>query len=575
MIQKRRALLTALIAGGTAVPAGAGCLDWLFHKHHAPVQPYAAALVPATTITPLGPPVAVGAPTITVQPQMQSAFGAVSDMTPVVQPVLAPGPYAANFGAMRPTAAAQIPAYGMTQAINNPSVLTGMPVMPGAPSLPGTAFRAPATATAFYGGAAIPQTSYNAAAAFQGQVPATSLGQPLYAQPQAPITSPGSGFLGRVFGNSYETNYNEIPTTVFRPVQQIDPATGQTVIVQQPCTTTTQQVQRTPYSSLQPTQPAIAAPYYGEPTCGNEFLQGQYAPQQQAMPQQAMPQQFAPEQSVPQPYLPPAQFGPQSSYPPQGTSSGAYGPIGSGVSQATALAPSYGMPQSFNQSAPAAMPSTAPLQGYPGGYSNGLNQSGDATQVQQPRLESARPVLTPPVTSTHPYPADPWQQSQTAFPSHTGAGYRSSESNTGNHQAAHQPSTAQPYAGQPYAGQPTWSSPSTTASENPTKQYSNLPPIPAAHEYRPPAWQNHPGGAGATTAEPAHTPAQQRPLSPPSLNDRTVSTQLQAPDQRYEQSARYASSQQDFERREIDQRHTAKPVAEATRDDSGWFAITP
>src|SRR5690606_6385825 len=100
-----------------AIPAGAGCFDWLFHKHQppaAPVLPYAAGLAPTATIAPLGPPVAVGAPTTTLP------IGSAADLAPVVQPSLN-NAYAANYGGLQPATAAQMPAYALPPApINNP-----------------------------------------------------------------------------------------------------------------------------------------------------------------------------------------------------------------------------------------------------------------------------------------------------------------------------------------------------------------------------------------------------------------------------------------------------------------------
>ena len=188
MIQKRRALVAALIAGGSAIPAGAGCFDWLFHKHQppaAPVLPYAVGLAP--TVTPLGPPVAVGAPATAM------AVGSPADLAPVAQPSLG---YAANYGGLQPATAAQMPAYTMLPApVNNPSVLTGMPVAIGsAPT--GNAL------AAYYGGVPAPAPASNAAAAYPTQLPATAVGQAAYYPPPAPAYN-GCGLLRHPVCNWY------------------------------------------------------------------------------------------------------------------------------------------------------------------------------------------------------------------------------------------------------------------------------------------------------------------------------------------------------------------------------------
>ncbi len=533
MIQKRRALLAALIAGGSAVPAGAGCFDWLFHKHAAPVQPYVVGFAPAATITPLGSPVPIGAPTISMQAPMVQA----SDMTPMGAPALGQGGYVSGYSGISPATAAQMPAYAMVpQPFNNPSVLTGLPVTVGAPSVPVTAFRRSMnpTAVANFGGTSWPQTSYNAAAAFQTQAPTAAMGHPMLVQPQGPVSS-GGGWLGRLFGNSYQTDYNNVPTTVYRPVQQLDPATGQMVIVQQPCTTTTQQVQRTPYASMQHAQPA-GAPYYGEPTCGNE--PSGYLP----------PQQFVPQPSSLQPVQPQPQFAPPPTYAPQASSQqGGYAPIGSGISQTTATSPSYGSPQNYASPIPS---TTAPLQGYPGGYGDAI-QPRDAMPLEQPRLESARPSLSPPATSSPVWSSPSWQE---PWPGNSSAAHRSPEPANG--------------LNSPQFRRETSTHPSAIPSSSGGSQYSNLPPIPAADDYRPPAWTNAPG----SETEPMRSYAapggsQPQPPSPPSLNDRTVSQPPHGSFDRNEQSARYASTQRE------PQAHPIKPIAQAPRDDSGWFAI--
>jgi len=529
MIPTRRALLAAFIVSGSAVQAKAGCFDWLCGKTATPVLPYTVGFAPQTTITPLGPPVAVG-------PPMFSSPAGVVPAAGFAQPgMVNTGAYSANFGAWNTPSALQMPAYGaVPQPINNPSVLTGMPVNPALGQAPVTAFRTninPAFA-APVGNTAIPQTSFNAAAAFQAptQVSPGVMAQPMFAP--APQAASG-GFFGKVFGNNYQTNYNNVPTTVFRPVQQIDPNTGQTVIVQQPCMTNTQQVQRTPYTSLQPA-PA-AQPYYGEPTCGNE------PPRYQSPSQFAPAPQFAPSAQ----YAPQQQYAPSSQYPAQAgtTAPNGYsfngGAVGSGVTQTGAQDYSNGSTATPYNGYVAPIPSTdpAPLQGYPSpqtplppvlnpngstyqngvgnGSTNGYGQPSDQTRVEQPALGASN-----------------WGRSE------------------------------------PQSNQTSRSLPMTTPSTNVSSKYSDLPPIPATDDYSPPSWGNQPKSSArpfdADSARPI-TPAPT--ISPPSWNDRTAQRLTEPRDT--EQSARYASQAQS---RNVSQ--SVAPAKPVKRSDGGWFPIS-
>jgi hypothetical protein len=508
MIQKRRALLAAFIVGSGAQPASAGCFDWLFCKTPTvvttPVLPYSAGFAPQTTITPLGPPVPVGQPVWT-----------------------APAPYAANFGGINPASALQMPAYGaVPQPINNPSVLTGMPVNP---ALTQQSFANP-WATSQAGAFVDPQTSFNAAAAFQSQTPAMIQPAPINALPQPAFTPPPAtgGLFGKVFGNGYQTSYNEVPTTVYRPVQQIDPATGQMVIVQQPCTTSVQQVQRSPYTSLQPAPAPVPQqqPYYGEPSCGGEQAiyqsPNQYAPQGQYAP----PTQYAPQAQ----YAPQTQLPPSAGYPAPITNGGA---VGSGVAQTSGVAPYYGSqaygtqggypPSSYSAPIPSTAPSTtspsaAPLQGYPNGYQNGYDQPSDRSNVDQPSLGATSPGSfgKPPIT------APPLANSST--------------------------------------GAPPSSTPSSTPSTNASSRYSDLPPIPAADDYNPPAW----GGFNASQPSAPQTP--QPKISAPSWNDRTANRVVEP--RSSDTQARYASGTTPRTQQPVSQ-----PAPLPPRDDNGWFAI--
>ncbi len=533
MIPTRRALLAAFIVSGSAVQAKAGCFDWLCGKTATPVLPYTVGFAPQTTITPLGPPVAVGAP-------MFSSPSGVVPAAGFAQPgMVTSGAYSANFGPWNTPSALQMPAYGaIPQPINNPSVLTGMPVNPALGQAPVTMFRTninPAFA-APVGNLAVPQTSFNAAAAFQAptQVSPGVMAQPMFAP--APQTTQG-GFFGKVLGNNYQTNYNNVPTTVFRPVQQIDPNTGQTVIVQQPCLTNTQQVQRTPYTSLQPA-PA-AQPYYGEPTCGNE------PPRYQSPSQFAPQQQFAPSAQ----YAPPQQFAPANQYPaqagmtaPNGYSNGGNA-VGSGVAQTGGQDSSYGAAGNAYNGYAAPIPSTdpAPLQGY----------STPTTPL---------PPVFNPNSSTYP----------------NGSTY---QNGNGSSQGYGQPSD-QTTVEQPELGANNWGRsdresyqtpralPMTTPSTNVSSKYSDLPPIPAADEYNPPSWGNQPKATSRPFDAESARPLTPSPvISPPSWNDRTAQRLAEPRDG--EQSARYVSQAQP---RNIPP--SVSPTQPPKRNDGGWFPIS-
>jgi len=534
MIQNRRALLAAFIVSSSAIPADAGCFDWLFNKHATPALPLAAGTLPPTTITPLGPPVAVGAPIFTspgtvapatgfVQPGMVNQGGFIQQGIPING---APASvYSANFGGFNSPSALQMPAYNAFPVpINNPSVLTGMPVNPNAGPAPVSAFRTtinPALTNQF-GSIPVQQHSYNAAAAFQSQnqLPAGVMAQPAFSP--APQNA-HSSFFGSTLGNGYQTTYNNVPTTVFRPVQQIDPTTGQTVIVQQPCTTTTQQVQRTPYAALQPAPLPSTQPYYGEPTCGNE-------PPRYQSPGQFPPQSLSPTTN---PYAPQGQYPPQGQYvPPSGYPSSGNLETGSGVVQTGA-------------------------NDYSNGAASGFSNNGYA----------------PPIASTAPeplqgYPATPSYNNAPAFNSAVPNGYQNSYPN-GAANGSGLPSDSTPI-NQPqlnstsrnhFYGPSSNELPTSAAtpSTNVSSKYSDLPPIPASDEYRPPSW----GGDSGSRAFRSDTlgPPPSKPLvSPPSSNDRTAYRVFEPNSPT--QSARFVS-----------QASPATPPPTSARNDSGWFSI--
>ena len=570
MNAKRQVLFAALLATTTSVPTHAGCFDWLFGKPAAPVYPYAAGFAPQATVTPVGPPVLTGT---TVAPY-------TANYAPYATP------YSANYANTLPAIAAQAPAYGAavpaygvaipnsvgttaySLPYDNPSVLTGRPVMQTSAMQPIASYGATQT---------LPPAAYGPA-------------------PQAP----GSGsFFSRMFGNDYQTSYYNVPTTTYRPVTQVDPATGQLITVQQPCTSTTQQVQRSPYTSLQPAAP-VATPYYGEPVCGGE--PPRYAPPSYA-PQTYAPQTYAPQAYAPQTYAPQPSAAPVSGYG-----------VPSGVSQATATTPSFGAPvyaspipssSAFNaptgqgayNALPAypapvtqAAPNTQPLSGYPEGYpynyGNTGAATGDSAPVNQPQLDAMRPAWTSPaVPSTLPstsYPttstpssggtlqappllppsATPWP-STNASPS--GSSWPSANS---------LPSAREAGAGT--SGNVTTAKP-LPAMDATKDKYSDIAPIPAPDDYRAPAWTelynarsnakavdsgNRAGNSGTGGTWQETTPATRTPSNATLGEPRTASDDRS----RADGSMQYASSS-------ALPALPAAPSAPAPRDDSGWFPI--
>ena len=201
-----------------------------------------------------------------------------------------PPPAATPYYGIAPAASASsIVANGSYQAqrpayYDNPSVYTGLPVVGNLQ----TSYRAPlstspltaqafpsasyqsgygASSSAYYG---VAPSSY--AAAYPGTVdpgqpvvlsgdpgfPATTV--PVVPAAPAPVVSPPSGgcfgrFCRKLFGTSYTTSYYRAPVTYYRPVTTLNPTTGATVTVQQPCTSYEQQVQRTPFTTFQPAGP--------------------------------------------------------------------------------------------------------------------------------------------------------------------------------------------------------------------------------------------------------------------------------------------------------------------------------
>ncbi len=513
MNPKRRTLLAALLATCTAAPANAGCLDWLFGRSSAPATPYVTGYAPQPTITALGPPTLTGT---TVAPYAAGYAAGYSPYASGYKPYTAgDSPYTAGYAGFQPNVAAQapvyaaaVPAYGVavptvapvtaySLPLDNPSVLTGRPVLQ----------------SSYYGNAALPPAAF------------------------APAPQPPTSWFGRMFGNSYQTSYYGVPTTSYRPVTQVDPTTGGLVTLQQPCTSLTQQVQRTPYTSLQPAaQPTV--PYYGEPTCGSEGFR----------------------------YAPPTTYAPQV---------GAYS-APTGVSQATALGPNNGAPGyaspipatgNLNYNipqpgygglpAPLTAPNTQPLTGFPGGA------SGDHAPLAAPQLDSFRPAWSLQSPSSLPSAAT------SAVPSLPPAAFPSA-----NLPSTSYPATSNGLVAPPLPETSGWPDRrEVRAAESSSESFANrsqtsisdIAPIPAADDYRAPTW-------GELYTKPNATPVDSgrdrwnTPARASSAEPRTASNDRPAG----EGTLRYASSPA-----ALPPLPPAAPQVEPPRDDSGWFVIEP
>ena len=254
--------LTVVVAALTGMPADACCLtDWLFGRTATPYSvgyaPYSASYAPYSAgYTPY---LANGAPYVAGYAPV-SGFGATT--------VLPRTTSATNSGVYQ----LQRPTY-----LENPSVSTGAPV--GTPLQ--TAYSVPlstpqlfrsnpsllgAGSTSSYFGASNTYPRY--AAGFGGVstanypsatvLPATRRVAPMFPNAPRPVYRGGlARFFGSLFGTNYRTSYYAAPVTYYRPVTSVNPVLGTTVTVQQPCTSTVQQLQRSPYGSFQLPQTSI------------------------------------------------------------------------------------------------------------------------------------------------------------------------------------------------------------------------------------------------------------------------------------------------------------------------------
>ena len=264
-------------------PSYAEACCWKRWWYGTTTTPYVVGYAPVAAVPATTPVATVPAAAPVAAVPATAPVAAVPTTTSVLQPTTTMAAPALTSGAYQ----AQRPTY-----YDNPSVYTGMPVASGY-----SALRVP-VASGYRGGL---RASRNVTATnlypdtyVSAQVPvtaapglplsvATPTGVPTTALPATqvaplfPPTPPAQGGVSRFFGSqlgtSYSSAYTRAPVTYYRPMTTVDPTTGTTVTVQRPCTSYAQQVQRTPYSSLQghsaaPPQPA---PGCSTPGCGNTY----------------------------------------------------------------------------------------------------------------------------------------------------------------------------------------------------------------------------------------------------------------------------------------------------------------
>ncbi|QDV46630.1 hypothetical protein Enr13x_65390 [Stieleria neptunia] len=395
--------LTTTIAVSLASLCGAdacqaGCLDWLFGRSATYTANYPYAYPVAGTPV-AGTPVA-GTPVVGTQ---------------VSTAPITPAPFRSGVvQAQRPAYNAPLTAVSaMTtvQSFDNPSVYTGMPVnstpqygspqysaqrlpitryaptttiapqttnayrlpivsgqtytqpyttanrVPISSTLRGTAGVNPITPTPVYTSnypTGVAPVTYNAAPATYAPL------VPVGPQPPRRFGSGLARFFNSLLGRNtnYTTSYYRAPITYYRPATMVDPTTGTTVTVQQPCSSYVQQLQRVPYNSSLPLQPGTTTLQTSPGACSTPML---------------------------------GNTSPSSSFPLAGTP-GSFAP------------PSSGIGQVGGQFAPGApgittIPSTMPDAGYPnaapltGGASGNATGNADDDPVGRPELESGRPPL--------------------------------------------------------------------------------------------------------------------------------------------------------------------------------------
>ncbi|WP_417750062.1 hypothetical protein [Rosistilla oblonga] len=253
--------------------------------------------------------------------------------------------------------------------------------------------------------AGYPTTGYPTAAPVTAGYPSYPTNPVVSGSPVVTTPSYSAGFSPHT---SYSTNTYNVPVTYYRPIQSVDPRTGQQVTTMQGCQSYQTQVQRVPSYSLGGSAPASAPQCSGEPQCppgSYESTPGygsnQYAPAANPYNQQVTPPgtptnrpSFGNAPAQPNYGTPPAA---QPNYPAQGTPQGTY-------PQSTyPQGNNYGAPpQNGNDQTPMQQPqlqtnnnTSLSLPSFPGtGASN--SQPGFQYQQQQPstRLD-VKPIPAP------------------------------------------------------------------------------------------------------------------------------------------------------------------------------------
>ncbi|MEL6108601.1 MAG: hypothetical protein AAFU85_21560, partial [Planctomycetota bacterium] len=173
-----------------------------------------------------------------------------------------------QFGLQLPNNGTVAPVNGLanqTLAFNSTPVVANR--VPIASNYRGSAFNPLAPTTAFRPGigSGLNQTTFNTPVTAQSFAPQT-FATPTYAQPTRRRWRFGSG-LARFFNSllgrrqtDYYSSYYRAPITYYRPVSAIDPRTGTTYTVQQPCSSYVQQLQRVPINSFAPLQQGTLLP---------------------------------------------------------------------------------------------------------------------------------------------------------------------------------------------------------------------------------------------------------------------------------------------------------------------------
>lgn len=395
------AFAVSLAAFPFANAADAGCLDWLFGRtptytaNYAPYS-YQSVGVPVTT-TPVGTPIT------------SSAY-----------------PTSGAYQAQRPAYGTTVPInQGLTtvQTFDNPSVYTGMPVssspqilagqqyaqrpvlttapgttyLPQTTTLPSTtSYRLPISSSATYGQSFAGQSytanrvpisstlrgnaginpitssspyvanfpSSVAPVSYSAVPPGSVQALPLETRPRWRFGSGLSRFFNSLLGRNtnYVTSYYRAPITYYRPMTTVDPVSGTTVTVQQPCSSYVQQLQRVPHNTFLPMQSGNVVMPTTPNACSTPMLGSTYS--QSTLPLAGTPGSFTP-------------------------SAGGIGQVGGqsfpgdpGVTTIPSTIPESNYPN------------TAPLTGGSSGMSGGSAGSADNDPVPQPRIESNRPELS-------------------------------------------------------------------------------------------------------------------------------------------------------------------------------------